>query len=412
LCKTLEIRIFKEKFDDLFLMDTNSKVDYKSSDLLAQLHAFFGKDLNLARIKFLSLMIIAMCKVQTVGFYKLATAFENGACADSCMRRIQRFMASALFDFNLVARLVMTLLPHKGPYTLSMDRTNWQFGSTDINALVLAITYHGVAFPLLFKLQPKRGNSNTAERIEMINRFLDLFGHDSIGCLVADREFVGEQWLEYLNRAKIPYYLRIRDNFWVTDPRTGKRSKAAWMFNHLRLNQSEFLYRIYYVNNQLCYLSAGRFKNQDGKMELQIIVSFNKPEKAISSYKDRWQIETAFRAMKSSGFNIEDTHRDHLERLERLFAVMIIAFTWAYLTGIYKHNHVRPIRILKHGRKAKSLFKYGLEEIANTLMNPCYKPDFDIFKILSCAQDDEHQYECGQGAEHGQVHHHHPCLSA
>lgn len=88
--------------------------------------------------------------------------------------------------------------------------------------------------------------------------------------------------------------------------------------------------------------------------------------------------------MKSSGFNIEDTHLTHLERIERLFAVMIIAFVWAYLVGIYKHLKIAPIRILKHGRKAKSFFKYGLEEIASQLLNPCYKAKFDIFEFLSC----------------------------
>lgn len=99
-------------------------------------------------------MILALCKVQTVSFYKLSTAFESGSDALSCMRRIQRFMSSYALDFDLIARLVMLLLPHKGPYTLSMDRTNWQFGHTDINALVLGITYEGVAFPILFVCCP------------------------------------------------------------------------------------------------------------------------------------------------------------------------------------------------------------------------------------------------------------------
>ena len=88
--------------------------------------------------------------------------------------------------------------------------------------------------------------------------------------------------------------------------------------------------------------------------------------------------------MKSSGFNIEDIHLTHLDRIERLFAVMVVAFTWVYLVGIHKQIFITPIRILKHGRKAKSIFKYGLEEIANTLLNPWYKARFDIFKILSC----------------------------
>jgi len=63
----------------------------------------------------------------------------------------------------------------------------------------------------------------------------------------------------------------------------------------------------------------------------------SKPEEAVSSYKERWQIETAFKAMKTNGFNIEDTHLADIDRIERLFAVMIIAFTWAYLVGIYKY---------------------------------------------------------------------------
>ena len=38
----------------------------------------------------------------------------------------------------------------------------------------------------------------------------------------------------------------------------------------------------------------------------------------------------------------------------------------------------------KRGKRAKSLIKYGLEEIANVLLRPLYKPKFDVFKFLSC----------------------------
>ena len=98
-----------------------------------------------------------------------------------------------------------------------------------------------------------------------------------------------------------------------------------------------------YLNNQLCYLSASKVKDKEGKPELQIVISFNKPEDALEIYKERWQIETAFRALKTSGFNIEDTHLTDIERIEKLFALVIVAFTWAYLVGdifaqIYETN--------------------------------------------------------------------------
>lgn len=38
-----------------------------------------------------------------------------------------------------------------------MDWTNWKFGLQNINALVVAVVYHGIAFPLLFKMLPKFG---------------------------------------------------------------------------------------------------------------------------------------------------------------------------------------------------------------------------------------------------------------
>jgi hypothetical protein len=362
----------------------NTSIDYKNSNLIDSLTSFFGEEMNFARIKFLSLFVIALCKVQSVCFEKLATGFDSKATKSSSLRRIQRFMASYLLDVDLISKLVFALLPHEPPYTLTMDRTNWQFGSTDINILAIGIVYQGVAFPLLFKLLPKRGNSNTQERIDIIEHFVRLFGKCAIKQLVADREFVGEDWMKFLNDEQIKYHIRIRENFFVNDPRTGKKIKASWLFSNVKLNEVSVLHRIYYVNNQLCYLSGSKTKNKEGKPELQILISFSKPEKAFKVYEDRWQIESMFKAFKTSGFNIEQTHLSDIKRLEKLFAIVIIAFVWAYLVGIHIHKNIKQIRMLNHGYNAKSLFKYGLEYIAITLLNTHHQHDINIFTFLSC----------------------------
>ena len=156
------------------------------------------------------------------------------------------------------------------------------------------------------------------------------------------------------------------------------------MFNYLKCGQCRFLHRIYRVNGQLCYLSASKVKNKDGKPELQIIIAFNKPENAQEIYKERWQIETAFRALKSSGFNIEDTHLTDLQRIEKLFSIVMLAFAWAYVVGVFANQHIKPIRILKNGKRAKSLLKYGLQMITTVLSNQRAIIDVDVFKFLSC----------------------------
>jgi hypothetical protein len=75
----------------------------------------------------------------------------------------------------------------------------------------------------------------------------------------------------------------------VDAPHSGKRIKASWLFSDVKIGTTKFLYRIYYVNNQLCYLSASKVKNKEGIPQLQIIVSFNRPDHAQEIYKERWQ---------------------------------------------------------------------------------------------------------------------------
>jgi len=361
----------------------NTSIESKNNVLFSILSEIFGDKMNLARIKFFGLFICALCKVQSVCFEKLATAFDTEAKVDSSLRRIQRFMAEYMLDTTLIARVVFSMLPHKGPYRLTLDRTNWKFGKLNINILLLAVVYKGVAFPLLYKMLPKCGNSSTKERIELIDRFIELFGLDNIDCLLADREFVGQKWLSYLNFNRIRYHIRIRENFWVVIPRNGHRVKASWLFNGLSINQFEFYRGIVSVNGQLCYLSASKVKNHNGQPELQIIVSFNKPEESHSLYKERWQIESAFKALKTSGFNIEDTHLTDIDRINKMLALVIFAFTWAYIAGVYLDSF-RPIKIKNHGRRAKSLFKYGLVFIANALFSNDISKFIECCKFLSC----------------------------
>lgn len=292
-------------------------------------------------------------------------------------------MAEYVLDTSIIARFIFSMLPHKPPYRLALDRTNWKFGTTDINVLVLAIVYQGVAFPILYTMMPKFGNSSTKERIELMQRYIDLFGLDTIDCLTADREFVGDLWLEYLNDNRIKYHIRIRENFWIDIPKNGHRVKACWLFNHLKINQFEFYRRIVSIGGQFGYLSASKVKNKQGIPELQIIVSFNKPDKAQALYKERWQIESAFKALKTSGFNIEDTHLTDLDRIEKLFALVLVAFVWAYKIGIYL-NELYPIKINKHGRKAKSVFKYGLTYLSYVLFSNNIDEFYICCKFLSC----------------------------
>lgn len=341
----------------------------------------FGKSMNLARIKAMSLVICALCKVQRVTYTKLASAFDTEATAGSSLRRIQRLIAECVIDTDLIAKLILKLIPVKGPYDLAMDRTNWKYSDTNINILTLGVIYDGMAFPVVYTMMDKRGNSNTQERIDLVNRFKRIAGENSIAHLMADREFVGNEWLGYLNACGIHYHLRIRENFYVS--RHGNTFKAYWLFNDLRLGESKHLDGIYYVNGQACYLSGSKIKDKDGKPELQILVSYCDAKEAIEMYRKRWQVETLFKGLKSSGFDIEGSHVRDRGRMSNLFSIIMIAYVWCYLVGIYIHENIKPIKVLAHGRRAVSLFKYGLDYISQCLMNHTDRYRINVFKFLS-----------------------------
>ena len=112
------------------------------------------------------------------------------------------------------------------------------------------------------------------------------------------------------------------------------------------------------VTGCFVYLTGLRLDNGD----LLIVATDSAPENAIKRYSLRWEIETLFGCLKGRGFNFEDTHITHMERIKKLLVLFAIAFAWAHKTGEWK-SEARPIKIKKHGRRAVSIFRVGLDWI-------------------------------------------------
>ncbi len=158
----------------------------KVDDKYSALSDYFSAHLSWhkARIKFFVLLITALCKMQTVCFERLAEGMDSNAQISSCLRRIQRFFADFLTGKDKIASVLFSLLPCKSDLIISIDRTNWQFGKTDINIFMLSVCYNGIAFPILWKMLAKRGNSNCEERIELIKSSLQYLAKNVLKLLL------------------------------------------------------------------------------------------------------------------------------------------------------------------------------------------------------------------------------------
>ena len=244
-----------------------------------------------------------------------------------------------------------------------MDRTNWKLGKLNINPLVLGIIHLGVAFPIIWTTFSKRGNSSMDERIEFIKRFIKIFSADKIQCLFGDREFIGGKWFAFLLEKGIHFIMRIKENFMITNAR-GILVPVKTLFRDLQVGEYKVLRGKRIVNGQSVYVVGSLLPNG----EYLILATDKNPVTALEDYKKRWGIETLFQCLKGRGFNFEDTHMTFPDRINKLIALFAIAFSWCHATGEWCHSQ-KPIKIKKHGRKAVSIFRLGLDHIGRILHN-------------------------------------------
>lgn len=326
-----------------------------------------------SRLRFLVLFLTALLKVTTINLAKVANAFSHQAQTASHYRRIQRFLASFEINYDRFAHLLLAVIPaepnHLGwppRFIVSIDRTNWKFGTTDINILMAAIVHQGTAFPLIWRVIPTCGASNVDDRTELIDALLRVLPAWRIKALVADREFIGALWFYRLLERGIPFSIRIRGNTVVEHTTSSRRTKqqAQRCFARLAVGEHSALRKRRRLLHQWLFVSAVRTEKS-----LIIVASTLPGRQALECYRQRWGIEVLFAALKKRGFDFERTHVQDPRRIEKLVALLALAYCWAYRIGQWRARR-RAIPIKKHGRRARSLFRTGLDYLQHVLLHP------------------------------------------
>ena len=101
-------------------------------------------------------------------------------------------------------------------------------GKRNINILMLAIVYRGIAIPILWTLLNKTWKFRYERAHCFDSTLYSHFGKDRIVNVFADREFIGEQWFTWLIEQDINFCIRVK-NFIVTN-HLGKNHKISDLF--------------------------------------------------------------------------------------------------------------------------------------------------------------------------------------
>lgn len=315
-----------------------------------------GLDWNKARLDCMTSLIQGILHTRNINLACIAACEEldgpSEATESSKYRRFQRFFSNFDMPLQDVSRLIRRKIPMPSEgYTLSMDRTNWQFGKKHINVLTIGINVGSVCVPLIWKVLPqstKKGNSNSKHRIWLIKRLLNILPANEIHVLLMDREFCGQDWLEWLDEQDIGYVLRIRKNTIVGDrlaheyKRKPEQKVSVWgqpLYFDGKVIKGN---RIYVVSNRL------------------------KGKEALEIYKRRWGIEQLFSHLKKRGFNLEDTHMTDKKKVERMMALVSISFLFSYGWGLHLRNYEKQTAFYRR----KSHYRYGLGRFTSMATAP------------------------------------------
>ena len=292
--------------------------------------------LSATRRETLSWLALLIMQHGTISLWRLAAYVASVAQTASVQRRFYRFFQFVRLDGTHSARVVVELLGLSGkPWVLAIDRTNWDFGKTTINILMISVAWNGMGIPLLWMLLPTSGNSNTAERTELLDRLRTAFPGMKIAALMGDREFIGDVWMAYLQREKIPFILRLRENQHVL--REGYAAlPISVIAQHLKVGDKMIVEGSCRLGRSNETLSAPvrLVITRLASGELLALACSGRARHALARYRQRWTIETMFVNLKTKGFALEATHLTNPDKLCTLLALLALAVALTVKTGV------------------------------------------------------------------------------
>ncbi|MCY4433140.1 MAG: IS4 family transposase [bacterium] len=321
------------------------------------------------RIDLISGLVCALMHVRSVNLRKLACSLPGMAQIDSHYRRLQRFLSSEVSPGVFTQLIVSKLVRPDQQQLLVMDRTHWKLGRTDLNVLCVGLVYQGVSIPLEYQSLQKPGNSHTEERKRILTKVLAYLDPNSC-CLVADREFIGRAWFAFLLKQPVDFVIRLRGNTSLTLD-DGRQRYAAAFNERMPRGTTRYYPQTSLYGGLILNLVCHRPLRGE---RILLITNRTDLKQVLALYGQRWSIETTFACLKSRGFNLEDTHLTQPQRLHLLLGLLAWTMLWALLVGQQLQQR-KPIPIKKHGRKAISLFRRGLDQLTQIIHQARDQPE-------------------------------------
>jgi hypothetical protein len=269
-------------------------------------------------------------------------------------------------------QFVFSLLRLKSDYLL-LDGTSWERGSRQYHFITLCVVYQGVAIPIYWEDLQKKGNSSIEERKRVMRKAMRYYNlKDKI--LLADREYIGEDWFCFLKENNIDFVIRLRKkNYKEAVNAAEGKSYGTLERKALRSRKAGKAVgkKILLQGQSFTFVIVKNPKPDAAEPLIYLLSTLEEtPARIAAHYPVRWKIETCFKHLKSNGFNLEKMNLEGDKRSRLLMALVVFAYTLSVCEGLKEYKKV-PVKKYKSGlvTKAYSAFRIGLDKLSTLCYN-------------------------------------------
>jgi len=292
-------------------------------DILCKLDDYFS--LGSGRLDTLKSLVCGIISSGSVNLKEVCARFEHGLY-DSNYRKVQYFFQKQrLDDIELIRFIIGSLFSDDEIVTLAIDRTDWSYGKTRHNLLILSVLYRDTAIPLLILPLERKGNSNHEQRIYLLDCLLSALPAKRVKALLGDREFIGEEWFKAMQERNMPFVMRLKDNMHITMQNDDRSQSVTGKISEICTSDKPTNYGDVIIGGNKLQLATCKSNG-----DIVALASY-KVDNPLEIYKQRWAIEVGFKCLKTNGFNLEDTHITHAYRIKTLVQICAIAMTISFI---------------------------------------------------------------------------------
>lgn len=357
----------------------------------------FGKITD-AKLKRLIWVLTSLFEARSTCLYKCAleNAFVSPEKTEFKQRyeRLIQFFKTGLGEVLIdgISLLILVLITNGLNFNsleLVMDRTNWDRGKRKYNFLSMGLLIQGVFVPIVSMDLGQKGNSKTSARLAVLDKFLHLWSYLKKPLptlyLLADREFIGAEWLLELEKREISFVIRAKNNlqfYPMIANLMGRKKFSVQVFHRYMRWRKQSQMEIVLENGYIIHLVVVANENEAQKKEepyVFLLTNLSEPSEAPAIYRRRYRIEPCYKHLKSNGFNLEQLNLNGAHKTDLMFSMLTLLYTMAVVQGLWK-NEQQPIKQKVFQEKESSeisIFLDGFISLKEVICN--LKTFFEVF---------------------------------